>query len=177
VGLDDWHNIAGIVQSGLAAATFLLAGWWFLYTTQAKPRLQFDVDLECLPLTEELILGHVMFVFENKGFVEHRFYKLEVSAHGHTPGEEDEDGRPQFSKRLLPRREILPQRAGIYFVRPGVRQVITYMFPFSRDEKVIRITASFVYRGKTKYPLTLGYSEPVPHTFRRYFKVSVTDKK
>lgn len=151
-----------LVQGILTSAAVIGAGWWFLRTTRAKPRIQFDLECRVFPLDPETDthLVEIAFVFSNTGFVEHRLYDLSVSVHGLPTGGQDK-GTRTFSRRLLPRTGIVPPQYQWYFVRPGVRQVITHTVVLHRPGPLIQVTAGFSYRKR----------EDWPHTARRVFEV------
>jgi hypothetical protein len=147
--------------------SILAAGWWFLYTTQFKPRLQFDVELHTLSLrsNSNSKIVELVFIFENKGFVEHRIWKLNVSVHA-LASETELKSKPNinelvFTERLLPQTQLVPANYGYYFVRPGVRQAIIHIIAIPSSVSVVRVTASFDYNQNDRYP----------HTVRRVFAV------
>ncbi|MRR11151.1 hypothetical protein EG835_01375 [bacterium] len=154
------------VASNLASVLALIgAGLWFLYTTQFKPRIQFDLDCRFFaPVPgHDGVLAEVNVVFENKGFVEHRLYDLTLSVHGlqEPSPQKRQTGDVSFGRRLLPRTRIVPEKYGFYFVRPGVRQVITHSILLPADVALLRVTAGFNYTRSGAYP----------HTARRMFSV------
>ncbi len=141
------------------------AAFWFFRTSKAKQRIQFDVDCKVYPLASNLNqkVAEIQFCFENKGFVEHRIYNLTVSVHAldsevslHT---KDATGELEFQRRILARKQLIPPFGEYYFIRPGIRQVITHIMPIDARDSLIRITAGFHYveRGA------------IPHTARRVF--------
>lgn len=156
--------LAEIVGRSFEVAAIVAGGWWFLYTTQFKPRIQFD--LECnffqLPSVPKAYLVEVSFVFENKGFVEHRLYDLSLSIHGLSPKLISDPTSPDcraFRATLYEKRVIVPTRYKWYFVRPGVRQVITHQVVLAEPGPVIQVTAGFSYKKRAEWP----------HTARRVF--------
>src|SRR4030095_2358144 len=127
-------DIKTIAEVGSHIATILAvvaAGWWFLYTTQFKPRLQFDLDCHFVAINKsDQLLAEIQFIFENKGFVEHRLWNLNVSVHA-LKSEQNLTAKKstqelQFDERLLPAVQLVPKQYEYYFVRPGVRQVLTH---------------------------------------------------
>ncbi len=138
----------------------------FIYTTQFKPRLQFDLDCHFVALrNSEQLLAEIQFIFENKGFVEHRLWNLNASVHA-IKSEQNLTARritheTEFDERLLPAVQLVPKQYGYYFVRPGVRQIITHTIAIPASVSAIRITASFDY----------GKDKQFPHTARRVFQV------
>jgi hypothetical protein len=163
-------DVTGIGADIASIAAVLGAGAWFVYTTQFKQRLQFDVDCRFvrLPHNPRALLAELQFIFENKGFVEHRLWNLTVSVHAL-----EEESRLeakaatqeiQFQTRVLPKTELVPKQYGYYFVRPGVRQVITHIIEVPVDLSVIRVTASFEYNRDKEYPHTVRRIFSVPHT-------------
>ena len=163
---DNIAEYADVANNVAAVLALLGAGLWFLYTTQFKPRLQFDIECRFLRLHQnrERVVLELQLIFENKGFVEHRLWNLNVSVHA-LDSEGDlatkENGELQFSKRLLPKTQLVPEKVVYYFVRPGVRQVITHIVEIPAAISVIRVTAGFDYHLNDEYP----------HTMRRVFHV------
>jgi hypothetical protein len=165
VGCDTWRCWAELIANAFESVALLAAGWWFLYTTQFKPRIQFDIDCSITRLTVRAYLLEILLIFENKGFVEHRVYDLSLSVHAlpvesvdgyHVPTK----GRI-FPTRLVPITVIVPEDYGFYFVRPGVRQVITHHVIVTNPGPIIEVTAGFTYHKRSDWP----------HTARRVFSV------
>jgi hypothetical protein len=165
--LESVKTFFDILVSVSSLAAVLAAAWWFLYTTQFKPRLQFDLDCRFIACEEtQSRLAELHFIFENKGFVEHRLYDLNVAVHTLDRAgslESRETGEVIFPVRLLSRTSIVPREYGYYFVRPGVKQIITHTISIPSDISVVRVTSSFLY----------GRDKDFPHTARRVFPVDV----
>lgn len=162
----DVEQIVGIVASLASILAIVTAGGWFLYTTKFKPRLQFDVECRFLPIAgAQALLAELDFVFRNTGFVEHRLWNVTVSVHAladESRVESVPDTREvQFSRRIVPKTQLVSGHYGYYFVRSGVRQVVTHTIEIPRDVSLIRVTAGFDYTKNDKYP----------HTARRVFQV------
>jgi hypothetical protein len=158
----DWcgaKDVTEMISGGLTSLGVLAAGWWFLYTTQFKPRIQFDLSCRFLPLdpTQHTYLAEVSLIFENKGFVEHRMYDLELSIHGLAEGTSGQS----FARPLFPRAKIVPARYEFYFVRPGIQQIIVHPVIIEAPGPIIRITSGFNYERRIQWP----------HTVRRFFSV------
>jgi hypothetical protein len=156
-----------IVSSLATTAAILAAAWWFFVTTKYKQRIQFDIECNFLSLTtnRDFVIAELQFIFENKGFIEHRFYNLNVSVHSLESEddlkEKDNTKELLFKKQLLPKVSIVPEQFGYYFVRSDARQVITHIIKVPISLSVVRVTASFDYSRGDKYP----------HTTRRVFRV------
>jgi hypothetical protein len=164
---DQIKTIVEIVNGVAAILAILAAGGWFLYTSQFKQRIQFDVELRALRLQSNPshTVIELAFTFENKGFVEHRLWNLNASLHSLEDESaltaKPENRELQFTKRLLPSTQLVPKKYGYFFVRPGVRQIITHILAIPADCSVVRVTASFDYRKNGRWP----------HTIRRVFLV------
>lgn len=160
------------VISGIAtAAAISAAALWFLITTKFRPRLQFDLGCNFLPLKENpsYVIAELQLIFENPGFVEYRFHNLNVSVHALESEDSftKRDGTEElrFMKRLLPQTELVQKNYRYYFIRPGVRQIIPHIIVIPASISAIRVTASFDYRRlKSNHPGD-------PHTARRVFRV------
>lgn len=156
-----------MLSGTVSVVALLAAGWWFLNTTKFKPRIQFDIDCKfvLLRVNPEWLVAEIQLIFENKGFVEHRIHDLNLSVH-QLPSEEDLEEREithelLFKKAVFRKLSIVPPGYGFFFVRPGVRQVVTHTVRIPASVSVIRITAGFEYdRVKKNFP----------HTARRIFQ-------
>ena len=162
----NWVQVAASAASILALAA---AAFWFFRTSKAKQRIQFDLDCKIYPLAHNSTkkVAEIQFCFENKGFVEHRIYNLSVSVHSlESEGElstKEQTGELQFKRRLLGRTQLVPPVGKYYFIRPGIRQVVTHIVPLDASDSVIRVTAGFYYLERGAYP----------HTARRIFSTGV----
>ena len=159
--VDTTANVASI-------AAVIAAGGWFIYTSKFKQRLQFDLDCRFVPLAQNprSLIAELQFIFENKGFVEHRLWNLTVSVHALDTESQlnvrSGNNEIVFHTRILPEKQLVPQKYGYYFVRPGVRQVITHIVEIPADVSVIRVTSSFNYNRDKSYPHTARRIFPVP---------------
>jgi hypothetical protein len=167
--IETWAQIfSGTATTGAIVA----AAWWFFVTARFRRRIQFDVDCSFFQVNpvSNWIIAELQFIFENKGFVEHKLYDLTVSVHAVEsevePKVKSETKELFFNRRLLPRVSIVPRATGFFFIRPGVRQVITHIITIPASVSVIRVTSSFGYKKLDQYP----------HTARRIFKVSASLK-
>jgi hypothetical protein len=104
-----------------------------------------------------------------KGFVEHRMFNLNVSVHALENGQcnnlKESTKEVRFDRRILKRTQIVPPSYEFYFVRPGIRQVVTHIISIPSDVSLIRITSSFDYDRKGRWP----------HTARRVFSIQSVD--
>ena len=163
-GIKDIVEISSNIASTVA---IIAAGIWFIRTTQYKRRLQFDLDCRFVRINnnDEFIIAEVQFIVENKGFVEHRLYNLKVSLHTFNSEvdlkEEEESKELIFDRIILDKVEIQSFRKRYFFVRPGVRQVITHIVKVPSSISAIRVTSSFNYNKSGKSS----------HTARKVFKV------
>jgi hypothetical protein len=170
ISLDPIKNWVQVVSS--IASILALAGgvFWFFRTSKAKQRIQFDLDCLIYPLANNpnLRVAEIHFCFENKGFVEHRIYDLTVSVHAlaaeQTLDTKEKTGELQFRRRILARTQLTPPIGKYYFIRPGIRQVVTHIVPIDARDSLIRVTAGFYYVERGAYP----------HTARRVFPTGAT---
>lgn len=128
---------------------------WFLYTAQFKPRISFDIGCAFFRPRSDLLLAEMTFIFENKGFVEHFITKLVCT--GYTLDDEplsvyDDTYEPVFTKRLVPANShkgkalnVMPRRFRYFYVRPGVRQMITRTVCLPATTDLIQIRSKFKY--------------------------------
>jgi hypothetical protein len=158
----SWTQVASSVGSILALGA---AAFWFFRTSKAKQRIQFDLDCKIYPVTGNLDqkVAEIQFCFENKGFVEHRIYNLTFSVHALATvrglDSKEKTGELRFQRRIMARTELPPPVGKYYFIRPGIRQVVTHIMPIDARDCLIRVTAGFYYVERGAYP----------HTARRVF--------
>ena len=161
----SWAQIA----SNISSVGLILGGLiWFLGSRKYRRRIQFDLDCHVYELDNESdkMVAEVELIFENKGFIDHHIRDLTVSIHSLSPQApfevNDKTGELDFPDVLLKRTPIVPPKYEFYFIRPGVRQVITHIVPIIGRSSMIRITAGFNYDRHGNYP----------HTVRRVFPVT-----
>jgi hypothetical protein len=160
--LKNWVQVVASAGSILALAA---AAFWFFRTSKAKQRIQFDLDCKIYPLAQNSNqrVAEIHFCFENKGFVEHRIYNLSVSVHSLESEQQlntkEQTGELQFKRRILGRTQLAAPVGKYYFIRPGIRQVVTHIVPIDAPASLIRVTAGFYYVERGAFP----------HTARRIF--------
>ena len=159
-----WIDIIGTLMT---ASAIIAAAAWFLITTRFKQRVQFDLECNFIRLKQNdgVLVAELLFICENKGFVEHELYNLTVSVHALESelelNHKAKTGELIFKRQIFPLSTISPEFPNHYFTRPGVRQVIPHIMSIPATVSVIRVTASFDYRklhGRK-------------HRIRRVFKV------
>jgi hypothetical protein len=165
--IKSWTPVASSLGSLLALCA---AAFWFVRTAKAKQRIQFDLDCKIYALfgNPDEKVAEIQFIFENKGFVEHRIYDLTVSLHALESEQKlqtkSKTGELVFARRILGKTTLEPPGDEYYFIRPGVRQVITHIVPIDHCDSVIRVTAGFQYVERGAHP----------HTSRRVFPTATT---
>jgi len=165
--IKNWVQVASSVGSILALTG---AAFWFFRTSKAKQRIQFDLDCRIYSLAGNpgQKVAEIQFCFENKGFVEHRIYDLTVSVHAlseeRSLDTKEKTGELQFHRRIMGRKQLPPPIGKYYFIRPGIRQVVTHIVPIDARDSLIRVTAGFYYVERGAYP----------HTARRVFPTGAT---
>jgi hypothetical protein len=156
------------IKNLLEILAILAAGYWFIKQSLYTRRVQFEIDCKFVQHQENPndVFAELQFIFDNKGFVKHRMWNLNVSVHQlENPTVLAKKSGSQeviFGKAILPKIQLVPPRYEYYFVRPGVRQIITHIITVPKSASVIRVTASFNY----------GKIMPKIHTTRRIFLVS-----
>jgi hypothetical protein len=149
----SWAQTANSLGS---LAAILAAAIWFFATRKFR---SYD-----LPSNPEKKVAEIQFCIENKGLVNHRMCELNVSIHSLQTDSQlevkDKTGELVFPRVLLKKTNIVPSDFGYYFVRPGVRQLITHIVPLDADISLIRVTAGFQYDRHARFP----------HTVRRVFQ-------
>lgn len=168
--IKTWADIISSVATTVAITAGAL---WFLITTKFRPRLQFDLGCNFVPLKSnpDYLIAELQLIFENPGFIEYRFHNLNVSVHALEREDvftrKDTTDELVFKTRLLPETEIVRRLYRYYFIRPGARQIITHIITIPASVSAIRITSSFNYRRTFR-------RSGDPHTARRVFRVEVT---
>jgi hypothetical protein len=166
--IDNFKTIVDILSGILSGLVILTAAWWFFFTRKAERRVQFDLDCKFFNLshTSEYTVVELQFIFENHGQVVHRLYNLEVSVHALNPNNEmriKENSRElSFDRVLIPKTKVIPRKYSRFSIRPGVRQVITYICALNKPGEIIRVTSGFSYDKNERYV----------HTARRLFSTS-----
>lgn len=186
---NDIKNLAEVIFNIASTAAILAAAWWFLVTTKFKKRIQFDLECNFLPLknNDRKIVAELLFILENTGLIEHHLFDLSVSVHALKSetnlNSDDNNKQLKFKERIFRRDILVPPEIGYYYIRPGVKQVITHIIDIPSSISVIRVTAGFSYKkyeenkeskqkeeGRRTSPRWFGVDR-YPHTARRVFKV------
>jgi hypothetical protein len=158
---EQFENLHNIFEIG----TILFASAWFLITAQFHQRIAFDIDCKFASVIGKERLVEIQFLFENKGFVEHRLWNLQCSVDTIDPAAEivRKSGTEEvvFPKKLLAVMNLVPDYYGYYFIRPGIRQIFTHIIAIPAKSPVIRVTSCFFYNKMCK--------DNDKHTMRRIF--------
>jgi hypothetical protein len=159
----SWAQTANNLGS---LAAILVAAIWFFMTRKFRRRIQLDLDCKIYDLASNPLkrVAEIQFCIENKGLVNHRMRELTVSIHSLQTDSQlevkDKTGELVFPAVLLERTNIVPPDYRYYFVRPGIRQLITHIVPLDASISLIRVTAGFHYDRHANFP----------HTVRRVFQ-------
>jgi hypothetical protein len=153
----SWVQIASNVGSLLA---IIAAAAWFVSSNKFRRRIQLDVDgkVFALPGNPDRKVLEIQICLENKGFIDHKIKKLTISVHAlesETKLEiKERTGELIFKYALLKETNIHPERRDFYFVRPGVRQVVSHIVPIDGKVSMVCVTAGFDYDRSGYYPHT-----------------------
>jgi hypothetical protein len=164
----SWAQFASSVASIFA---FVAAAAWFVTSNKFRRRIELDVyaKILSLPGNQETKVLEIQICVENKGFVDHKIRELTVSVHALDSETELKTkpvtGELEFEKTLLQATNLVPERLKFYFVRPGVKQVVSHIVPIDGNVPMVRVTAGFDYDRKGYYP----------HTVRHIFSTALSD--
>jgi hypothetical protein len=164
VTLEAAKAIFDIFDHAAAGMAIVAAAWWFWRTARNQQRIAFDIDCTFLDIGEpDVRIAQICFIFENRGFVEHKLWDLQFyldALHG-PPERKPSTYEVIFPQKVYSRVNIVPKRYGYFFVRPGVRQPVVHIVTIPKDLALVRVTAGFTYGRNAEYP----------HTIRRLFEV------
>jgi hypothetical protein len=152
---DTTKNLVDAVLSLATLLTVLAAGAWayFRFSREGahKPRIEFD--LECAffgPQRGVFVMAFSIYA-DNKGQLEHRFDEIRLRVRAIRRNhllEEWEVRRPLllFPEVVIQRANVVPPEYGYFFVRPGVRQRISYVTSIPAEFSFILARITFRYQ-------------------------------
>ena len=160
----------------LEAAQFIVvlfgATWAYLRFWREgvhKPRIQFDIDCSFYGPPDGQMVAAFRVLAYNKGHVEYRFDSIKLRALGLKKDEPLTDRKGSepmllFPHTLFKKVQLVPEKFGYFFVRPGVNQAFTYTTHIPGDIRFLVARATFRYKGTDD-----------THTAERTFEVSQRD--
>jgi hypothetical protein len=169
--MKELYLVAAAMDHVAAALAITAGAWWFFRTARDQQRIFFDVACTFfnIPGNSEMSIAQIEFVFENKGFVEHRIWDLTFSLHAIAEDVKTKNNTQDLvlDKPLYRRVPIVSKKYNYYFVRPGVKQPIVHAVLISSGIRLISVTGSFCYNRNSAWP----------HTIRRIFQKPSSDPR
>jgi hypothetical protein len=163
---DVWDLSLKSVQ----AAVVIIAGLWAYYRFRREApleyRVEFDLDCDLLGSQKGSTVAMFAVSIHNRGNVEHRCTRLALRVRGIKTGSGltvREDKRLLFPVELF-KADLVPADFEYYFVRPGIRQSITFTAMIPEDISFILARVSFKYVGNDDL-----------HTAEKSFRVPVSE--
>ena len=147
----------------------LAGGAWAYFRFKKEgvhsPRIELDLDCAFLGPQQGNYVAAFSIYAENKGQVEHRFKEIRLRVRGIRRNEvlvEWDERRPMllFPDLIMSKANVVPPDYKYFFVRPSVRQRISYVTPISEEFSFILARLTFMY----------GSSNEI-HTAERVFEV------
>ncbi|MCF2490255.1 hypothetical protein [Dyadobacter sp. CY347] len=156
------------------AAIIIGAAWTyyrFLREKPTSPRIEFDFDAMVYGPQNLNFMTVFSIRINNKGLIEHRFREIRVRILGL---EKDADlnissphaGRVKFPIKILPSVNIVPEKFGYYFVRPGISQTFNYFTAVPENMEFIVVRITFKYEKIDEI-----------HTTEKVVKISFSPQK
>ena len=162
-------NLVDVLLSAATLLTVLATGAWafFRFSREGvhKPRIEFDLECAFLgPQSDAFVAAFSIFA-ENKGQLEHRFDEIRLRVRGIRRNDrlkEWDERKPllQFPELVLTTDKVVPPEYGYFFVRPGVRQRISYVASIPAEFSFVLARVTFRY----------GFTGDI-HTAERVFQV------
>ena len=142
----------------LSFLVMIVTASWAYYRFKKEgaysPRIQFDVECECLENRDDKNILKIFFVLENKGLVTHKIkevrYKiLALSTEGGLKRHGTHKHLSEFSV-VESVSNIIPESYGYFFISPGVRQRLHIVTDIEDKYSTILIRATIQYPYETE---------------------------
>lgn len=153
---DDTKNIFDVVLSAIQLLAILVGAIWayFRFWREGTHRPRIEFDLACIflesgsPHDNHKVAAFTIHA-RNMGHIEHKFDRISLRLRGIKSDAllaVREDKRLEFPEPLL-KAELIPQKVGYYFVRPGVEQQVTFTTIIPADVRFVLARAAFRYEN------------------------------
>ena len=137
----------GFVQLFVVVTGAAWAYLRFFREGQHAPRIDFDVTCEFFgPQNDSRVAAFTIYA-HNKGNIEQKFVRISLRLLGIRLNDTldlREDLRLNFPHSLA-KAEVIPEKFGYYFVRPGVNQQISFTTIIPADIRFVLARAAFKY--------------------------------
>jgi len=162
-------DLIDVVFRLLTLLTVLVTGGWAYFRFRREgvhdPRIELDLDCVFLGPQSDAFVAAFSIYADNKGQLEHRFSEIRLRVRGVRRGEplaEWKERKPLllFPEEIFTKAEIVPPKYPDFFVRPGVRQRISYVTSIPAEYSFILARVTFRYEHTNDI-----------HTAERAFKV------
>ncbi len=143
----------------LAVIAALFTYYRFFREGAHRQRIEFDIDYHNLGVKKSFRIIEIGALAENKGNVEQRFKSMRLRIRGidnDTELTELKDYEPRLSFPLASKNkwEMIPEKYGYFFVRPGIKQRFPVALKIPADWTHIQVKISFKYIGTTDIHVT-----------------------
>ena len=161
---DVWDLSLKSIQAAVVVITALWAYYRFRREAPLEYRVECDLDCDLMGQQNGSTVAMFTVSIHNRGNVEHRCSRLALRVRGIKTGSDmtvREDKRLLFPVELF-KADLVPPDFGYYFVRPGIKQLITFTAMIPEGISFILARVSFKYVGSDDL-----------HTAEKSFRVPV----
>ena len=147
-----WDVVLSVLQLVAVVVGALWAYFRFRREGPNHPRIEFAVDCKFFgPVHGDSIAAFEIHA-NNKGHVEHKFTEIRLKVLGIREGEKLADWvghepRLSFPVELIRGVNLVPEKFGYFFVRPGVKQTFTFTTKVPADFRFLVARATFRYEA------------------------------
>lgn len=154
---DKWEIALGIAQFLCVLVAAIWAYFRFRREGLHQPRIEFGIQIVPLGVVGEARAVRIQIDAENKGSIEHRFSSIVLRLRGVKNGDplkrRESDNRLDFDQSLL-KQELVSEKYGYYFVRPGVKQSFSFTTTIPANTRFVLAFAAFKYEDTNELHTT-----------------------
>ena len=160
-------NTLNVLELIVLIISAIWAYFRFRKENPLHPRIEFDINCNFLGPQHDSYLTSFIISAHNKGNVEHKFSEIKLRVLGIKTKDtltdlEGYSPMVKFPQVIMKGVNIVPNKYGYFFVRPGVNQTFNYTTQVLSDIRFIIVRAAFKYQSTNEI-----------HTAEKVFEVKI----
>jgi len=161
MSLEDWKNVADIIQASVTTIALIVGGVWayikFIYRRENVARAEFTIDLDFVGKQSEYWLVEISAFVENKGFTRHQVKNFKINVRYLLNNDTVVDGREDLKFQVkIPHsinKRIEDKERYLYrdtYIDPGLRYRNSYITFIPQNATFVLVFGAFEY-GKERF--------------------------
>lgn len=168
--IEDWANIASILQSIVTAGALVVGGIWtylkFIRQQEKYPNIEFLADINLIGKQDDHWIAEIIATIENKGKAQHKMSNFEFDLNALFSNDKVELTEKWGNQVNFPHRiaegSFIPPDLDFFFIDPGTKAKYSHITRVPNDVTFAILHCWFTYSDERSYSHTAEKTLKIP---------------